>query len=131
MLRSAKLRLWGGRIAVFALWLQLAVSAGHMHPEELFGPAGLLVGQQHGAVAHQSAERDRPDPSSTDPQSGAVDDVCAICAAMQMVAVAVPPLPFQLRAPLTPAGALAPAGGRELPNTAPFRLFQSRAPPSV
>ena len=101
MLRSLGLLRWGGRAAFFALWLQLALTAGHMHPEDLFGPSGGLVLHDHGARHQETLSRDRSGSSPGDAQPSLDTDVCAICAAMQMVAVAVPPLPFRLQAPLT------------------------------
>jgi hypothetical protein len=128
LLRSGKLRFWGGRLAVFAFWLQLAMSTGHMHPEDVLGRA------PHPTSQGQSVEAvwpDRDAPSSADPHAGLDGDGCAICAAMHMVAAAVPPLPFELRVPLIPVGALAPSGARQPPAATSFRLFQSRAPPLV
>jgi hypothetical protein len=124
MLRSAKLRLWGGRVAVFAIWLQLVLSAGHMHPEELFGTTARSAQAGQGIAA-------RRDTAPAAPVSGAAEDSCAICAAMQLAATALPPSPVLLRAPMQAAGRAVPARDHALPASAPYRLFQSRAPPAV
>jgi hypothetical protein len=129
MLRNRKLRCWGARWAFFAFWLQLAVSAGHMHPEDVFGPLGHPVVAGQGATLLEADWQNGN--ASGDPHSGAVGDICAICATMQIVAAAVPPVPFLLQAPIGPIGMVAVTDRRGLPQAALFRLFQPRAPPFV
>jgi hypothetical protein len=122
MLRNAWLRLWGGRAAVFALCLQLALSAGHMHPEGLFGATASDV--QAGSL-----HADRHDHAPAAPVSGPAEDACAICLAMQMVASALPPLLYRLPVPSGPAEIVLPAAARLLPAALAFPPFQPRAPP--
>jgi hypothetical protein len=114
---------------VFAFWLQLAVSAGHMHPEDVFGPLGHPIVQGQGTTL-LAADRQDGD-SRSDPHAAALGDVCAICAAMQMVAAGVPSAPFRLQAPLDLIGTLSASDSGGLRQASPFRLFQSRAPPFV
>jgi hypothetical protein len=114
---------------MFAFWLQLAVSAGHMHPEDVFGRLGHPIAQGQAATLLDTDRQDGNAPA--EPHSGALGDVCAICAAMQMVAAGVPPVPFLLQVRLAPIGRLTASRAGGLPQAAPFRLFQSRAPPFV
>jgi|GEM_PF-2778185 hypothetical protein len=126
MLRARKLRYWGARLGALALSLQLAVSAGHMHPEDVFGPLGHPVVQGQAAPG---LEADRRAGSAGDAATGADGDFCAICATMQLVAVAIPPSPPLLGAPLGPIVRLIPAGAGAPPKPGHFRHFQPRAPP--
>jgi hypothetical protein len=122
MLRNAWLRLWGGRAAVFALCLQLALSAGHLHSEGQFGP-------KSSAPQADAFQADRRDAAPTVPLSGPAEDACAICLAMQMVASALPPLLYRLPIPAGPAEILLPAAVHLLPVALTFPPFQPRAPP--
>jgi hypothetical protein len=123
MLRNRKLLGWGARMAAFALLLQLAVSAGHMHPHDVVGSLGHPVPGTGVSWLHDGSGQ--PVPADAD------GDQCAICAAMQLVAVAVPPTPFLLSAPLDRLGSQPPSGDRIRPDATSFRLFQPRAPPLV
>ena len=129
MLRSRTLRGFGARLAVFALWLLLAVSAGHIHPEEIFGPLGHPIAPGHGVawLGPDRPEQGRQDPTGPDADGG----LCAICAAMQLVAAAVPPPWFGLTRLSRPIGAKRPPQSAALPEAASFRLFQPRAPPAA
>jgi hypothetical protein len=131
MLQSATLRSWGGWLATFALCFQLVISAGHVHLDDITGlPDATLIGHGAGAV-FDTVRRADNGPASTDPQAGTATDICAICAAMQMVATAVTALPPALRLPLLPNGAPDAAGVPRLADALPFPLFQPRAPPSA
>ncbi len=129
MLQGRKQRLWRGNLALFAFLLQLVLSTGHMHPEDLFGPQGYPVVAGHGVDALEADRGDRGNQSPSDPVSGADVDGCAICAAMHMVAASVPPLPFLLHRQLELYAVLAPSLQRKLSTSPDYRLFQSRAPP--
>ena len=122
MLQRARLKRWGGWAAAFALSLQLVLSAGHMHQEDLRAGPRLDGPSLSAAVAGTSG---------ADPQFDPEHDGCAICVTMYMVATAVPPPLLQAAPPgLTHAGFALPVP-QLLPKAAPFRLFQSRAPPFV
>jgi hypothetical protein len=125
MLRKAALRFWGGRAALFALLLQLAFSAGHVHPEDF---AALWSGPADAVTAVSRAPDSIPDPP---PLPGVEDDGCPICVSLQMLAVAVPVLPFQLPLRLLPTGSVPRQPAEQRPSTIAFGLFQSRAPPLV
>ena len=124
MLRRAALRLWGGRAALFALWLQLAFSAGHAHPEDF---AGFWSGPADAVTAISRAHDSVP----VQPVPGLDDDGCPICTSLQMLAVAVPVLPFQLPQRLLPTGGILHQPAEQRPAEIAFGLFQSRAPPLV
>lgn len=118
MLQRAGLKRWGGWAAAFALSLQLVLSAGHMHAEDL--PAvSSLDGPSFSAAG------------GADPLLDTGHDGCAICVTMAMVATAVPPSLFLAARPVLPPGGFAPPVAQRQPSAAPFRLFQSRAPPFV
>jgi hypothetical protein len=122
MLQRARLRRWGGWTAAFALWLQLVLSAGHMHAEDLRAGSRLDGPSLSAAIAGTSAAGPEFDPEH---------DGCAICVTMYMVATAVPPPLLQAAPPGLMPGSFALPVPQLLPEAAPFRLFQSRAPPFV
>jgi hypothetical protein len=128
MLRNRKLRGWGAPLAAFALLLQLAVSAGHMHPQDIFGSLGHPAVPGDGVTWFQGGGSGHAPAGSPADADG---DQCAICAAMQLVAVAVPPTPFLLSVPLARLGMQPPPGDHILADAVSFRLFQPRAPPFV
>lgn len=117
---------WGGRLALFALAVQLVLAFGHIHPDDIYGSlhdpfptqAISLAAAGHGQVV------------SSD-QSAVVDnDFCAICATVSLlsssVAAETPKLPLpELQTVERTTVALAVA------VISPRRPFQSRAPPSV
>ena len=124
MLRQAALRFWGGRAAFLALWLQLAFSAGHVHPGDF---AALWSGPADAVTAVSRADGTVP----VQPQPGLDDDGCPICISLQMLATAVPVLPFQLPRPLRPEGGVERQPEEQRPSAIAFGLFQSRAPPQI
>jgi hypothetical protein len=113
-------------LALFALWLQLALSFGHSHAEDLAG-----LGAPHFGTAQVVADRSMP-PGAPAPYPGALaHDDCAICAAMALADSLVLP-------DLAPVPAPTPIGTQPLamPDTVvlvdgAYRLFQTRAPPVV
>ena len=116
----------GGRLALFALALQLYLSFGHIHPEDIYGPAHVSISKA-AAVALPAAEVYLPHPAdrATDPAS----DFCAICASAYLLGTSfVPQAPLQ---PLPPISQAVHHGGRAaVVFIAPRRgPFQSRAPP--
>lgn len=118
---------FGARLALFALALQLALSFGHVHAEDLVPSAtaathATAAGQQSGAPT---------DPSAPAHRSDGADDICAVCALMQLVSTSVPAQAPVLAVPtrLAPIEHPTPAGA---PWTAvPRPLFQARAPPTA
>ena len=117
----------GARLALLALALQMAVSFGHMHRDDLgLPPLPTSDEMQVASVAihvagHPADQTHRPAP----------DDYCPICASMALVATALPSLPPVLIVPATIR--------HEWPSQLPARCvslkvalsFQARGPPAA
>jgi hypothetical protein len=120
-------RRWGAWAGLAALALQIVLSFGHMHPEDL-GLSPL----NHDRVAASAvfapvapAEQDRHSPPNVP------DDYCAICASMALVATAIPSLPPALITPV-PVRYVWPA--QTIMRGVSARLapsFQARGPPAI
>lgn len=114
---------------MFALALQLTLSFGHIHPEDIFGPAGAAAPVAANASIGLSAAG-HPGSWSTGRHSGPHDDYCAICATTYLLGSSFVPEPPQLAAlavasqPITHDDAVADV--LVAPRRAPF---QPRAPP--
>src|SRR3954454_200846 len=80
-----------GLLALFALALQLYLSFGHIHAEDLGLAPPAEVTAQAGADTHGSG----PPPTDHDEH-----DVCAICAALSLTASSVLPAVAPLPVPL-------------------------------
>ncbi|HEY2526894.1 MAG TPA: DUF2946 family protein [Xanthobacteraceae bacterium] len=113
------------RLALFALAVQMVLSFGHMHRDDLgLPPLAASDGAQVVAAttptsAHPADQNQYPAP----------DDYCPICASMVLIATAVPSLPPVLivPGPVEPAW-LSPAPVHSV--TPQFVLsFRARAPP--
>jgi len=118
-------RKFGGRLALFALAVQLTLSFGHIHPEDIFGPARAAA---HAAVALPAAGYFRP--LSTDQHSSHNDDYCAICATMYLLNSSSVPEAPQLRPLPFVSQPIEHFDGVTAVFIAPRRApFQSRAPP--
>jgi hypothetical protein len=105
-----------------ALWLQIVLSFGHLHQEDVFGPTGLS------ATATPSLLNSRPvDPHDIDMPA----DGCAICAVMAMMASSI--VPDTLALPDRRSDGFVPviAGSSFLIAEPFYRLFQTRAPPGL
>ena len=116
-------RIFGGRLALFALAVQLALSFGHIHREDIFGygTAGAAP------VASSAAGHAQPSPANRSP--GHPDDYCAICATIFLLSssfvAAAPQLPLPVAS--EPVEHVASA---VIVFIAPRRApFQSRGPP--
>jgi hypothetical protein len=119
----------GGRLALFALALQLYLAFGHIHPEDIYGPAEITLPTATSIVL-PATQAFRAIPA--DQALGHSDELCPICEAMYFLGVSltpegpqISPLPRAWR-PLEPVAALAAlcVDTRRAP-------FQSRAPPSI
>lgn len=111
-------------LGLFALLLQLIVSFGHIHVQDL-RPADATTGQLaratdgKGVAAHQSQT-----------PSGHPDDDCLICLTMHMAASGLQPSPPTIFAPTSFGDALSPSTVEQFVFRAPRHvLFQTRAPP--
>lgn len=113
-------------LALFALAVQMALSFGHLHRDDL-GLPPLSAADQTQVSADTSSSLRQSNPS----QQPASDDYCAICASMALVATALPSLPPTLTVPET----VRPVW----PEPTPFETltldvalsFRARAPPLV
>jgi hypothetical protein len=85
----------GAGLALFALALQLVLSFGHMHRDDLGLPA--LPASALAQLASDATHA--PAPPANPNHHPASDDYCAICANMALVATALPSLPPVLIVP--------------------------------
>jgi hypothetical protein len=87
-------RRFGGRLALLALAVQLFLSFGHIHHEDIFGPA--RPGAAAALVAQAAADQANSTPA--DHPSKHPDDTCAICATISLLSnsfvAAAPQLPL-------------------------------------
>jgi hypothetical protein len=112
-------------LALFALWLQLALSFAHTHPEDFFG-----------LVAHHDAQlttdRHTVPGSPTSPfPDGLAHDACAICASISLAGALVLPAPLQIASAGVRDGAAMPLRDAFVLISASHLLFHTRAPPIV
>jgi hypothetical protein len=120
-------RKFGGRLALFALALQFYLSFGHIHPEDIYGPANVPLSNaaQIALPAASAAKSLTADHTASQP-----DDICAICATMYLLgSSSVPQAPQVLPVALVSRPArhfIRIAGAFIAPRRGPF---QSRAPP--
>ena len=116
----------GSRLALFALAVQLFLSFGHIHPDDVYGSLNAP------SFAHSVslATADREHFAGSDQSAPSASDLCAICVSVSLLgssfAAQPPKLPLtELQtaehAALTVAFVIAPVWGP----------FQSRAPPIV
>lgn len=115
-------RKFGGRLALFALALQFALSFGHIHPEDIYGPAraadvSIALPATGGS---QLLPADQPYHS---------DDYCPICATMYLLGSSSVPQAPQLLLPPVASQAIAHFDGVALVIASQRAPFQSRAPP--
>lgn len=121
MRRGRSSRRFGGYLALFALWLQFAVSFAHIHPAH-----GILDHEQIGArAAHLPGERNLPAPSG----DGRSQDECPICASIYLVSTALVGEPPALLLPVLFHRADLPLVAAAGFHVARYFLFQTRAPP--
>ncbi|SRR5579885_1049846 len=127
MLQRRFLHRFGGRFGLLALWLQLALSFGHIHADEVFR-YGHPVG--HGVGAAEIATPGNDAPAMPEPVAALHLD-CAICANMALASALLPALPPALPTPGI-AGSATDGGDCALDLASPpHLLFQTRAPPAA
>jgi hypothetical protein len=115
----------GALLALAALALQLALSFGHMHRDDLGLPPLPAADQTLIALCTTPSPAG---PADQDHQPGS-DDYCAICASMVLMATATPSLPPVLIVP-TPIRHVWQALTPSSEVAARFALsFQARGPP--
>jgi hypothetical protein len=117
-------RKFGGRLALFGLALQLVLSFGHIHPEDIYGNARAFAAYA-ASVASAASGDSLPLPAKH------ADDYCAICATTHLLGSSVVSEAPQLPLPIAFAAiehADCAACVLVTPRRAPF---QSRAPPAA
>jgi hypothetical protein len=113
------------RLALFALALQMVVSFGHMHPDDL-GLSSLATA--HWAHFPSSAAQSLTGPTDRD-QYPSSDDYCPICASMALLATGAPSLPPAILVPPLISRVLSSPIALYLGATRTVFSFQARAPP--
>jgi hypothetical protein len=117
----------GGRLALLALAVQIILSFGHIHHEDIFGPA--RPGVAAASVAQAAADNSNAPPGDQPSKHG--DDYCPICAAISLLSNSFVAAAPQLPLPVV-AHAVEHADRVVVTAIAPRRApFQSRAPPIV
>jgi hypothetical protein len=113
------------RLALFALALQMVVSFGHMHPDDLGLSSWATAHQAHfpsGVAQALTGPTDRDQyPSS--------DDYCPICASIALLATGAPSLPPVIVVPALISCVLSSPASVYLVATQAIFSFQARAPP--
>ena len=87
-------RKWGGCLALFALALQLILSFGHVHAEDLGFAARAEAVASH--VQASANNDDSPPPRDHDD----AHDICAICIALSLSATSLLPVVTSLSLPV-------------------------------
>ena len=122
MHRLRSIRRFGAGLGLFALLLQLALSFGHVHAEDLLGASAAGIEKVAGKALPSSPAQDRHPP-------GAPHDDCPICAVMHLAGTIVLPdapalaLPTQFTVAVFSTDDLVAV---VVPRRPPF---QTRAPP--
>jgi hypothetical protein len=112
-------------LALFALALQMVISFGHMHRDDLGLPP--LAGTESTSIASAAAPGAQP-PAGQHHQP-ASDDYCAICASMALLATSMPALPPVLVTPEPVSRLWTPLASLQSPPPQIALSFQARAPP--
>ncbi len=112
-------RSWGGWLALFALGLQLTLSFGHIHAEDL---APLNV-----AAQSQGASQNAP----ADDHHDGDKDFCAICAVMHMAGTTLLPSPPAVALPVDVVSAVVVVADLTALQPPARQSFQARAPPQA
>ena len=113
------------KLALFALALQMIVSFGHLHRDDLGLPP--LAGTDQTSVASTTAPGSQA-PAGQQHQP-ASDDYCPICASIALLATWMPVVPPVLVTPESIHRVRAPLASLQRPPTHFSLSFQARAPP--
>jgi hypothetical protein len=117
-------RILGSRLALFALAVQFVIAFGHIHREDIYGPA-------RPAAEIAAAVPDGSQPLPANHPAKHSDDYCAVCATMSLLGNS-----FVGAAPTLPLPAASHAV-EQLDRVAAIFIaprrtaFQSRAPPAA
>jgi hypothetical protein len=118
------IRRFGAALGLFALLVQLALSFGHVHLEDLLGASAASTAAVAGKAQPASPAQDRHTP-------GVPHDDCPICAVMHLAGTIVLPEPPALALPVAfrvVTFASADFVATVIPRRPPF---QTRAPPTA
>jgi hypothetical protein len=130
MLGRRSVRHVGVRLGLLAIWLQLVLTLGHIHPSDIY-----LYGHPvaHGAGLQEvlAGRPTIPVPLAPLRQNAATDLACSLCANMALAASVVLPDPIKLPLPSALPSHSLGIGDAFAPTPAKFLLFQTRAPPLV
>jgi hypothetical protein len=119
-------RKFGGRFALFALAIQFCLSFGHIHPEDIYGPANVTLSAAE-TIVLPPAESLRP--ITSDNPWYTADGLCPICETMYFLGTSFVPEAPQVPLPLA-SQAAEHFEHVAVVFIAPRRSpFQSRAPP--
>jgi hypothetical protein len=119
----------GGRLALFALALQFYLAFGHIHPEDIYGPAQITL-PAGTSIVLPATEALRAIPADQTLRHS--DELCPICEAMYFLGVSFTPEAPQI-SPL-------PCAWQRVEHSAAIAAiaidarrpaFQSRAPPAL
>jgi hypothetical protein len=114
------------RVVLFALAVQLALSFGHVHRDDLVPPAAAS------ALAASPVQQAADGPQSPAPihkSDGTADDFCAICAFIQLANVSMPAAAPPLPPPVAVGWSRVETTAELHLAGAPRRFFQARGPP--
>ncbi len=115
----------GGWLALLALAVQLVLSFGHIHREDIYGPERPAAAPSVSAALAAGDAQSLP----ADRSSHHTGDYCAICATISLLSTSFVAMPPQLALPLA-SYAIEHIDGVAVAFIAPQRApFQSRAPP--
>jgi hypothetical protein len=113
------------QLALFALAVQMVVSFGHMHRDDLGLPA---LATAHWARFPSGAAQSLTGPTDRN-QYPSSDDYCPICASIALLATGAPSLPPVIVAPPLISRVLSSPASLYLVATQAILSFQARAPP--
>ncbi len=113
------------RLALFALAVQMAVSFGHMHRNDL----GLPPLAQADQTQFASGTTDAPAGPADQDHHPAPDDYCPICASMALLATGLQSLPPMLVVPTSIPRVWASQTAARSASPQVALSFQARAPP--
>jgi len=117
----------GARLALFALAVQMVLSFGHMHRDDLGLPPLAAADLSHFTSDTTHAPSN---PADQHPQP-APDDYCPICASMAQIATALPSLPPVLAVPAPIERVWASQAPARTVSAKVALSFQARAPPAA
>jgi hypothetical protein len=118
---------FGGGLALFALALQFYLAFGHIHPDDIYGPAEITLPASV-SIALPAGEALRAIPA--DRALGDAEGLCPICEAMAFLATSfVPEVPKVSPRSLVSRLVEHVAAIEAVTIAARRAVFQSRAPP--